>query len=44
MGAWQVSRILPAAAEAAASPKTGLAVFAENEKKNVLGTDLIYST
>ena len=34
MGAWQVSKILPASASAAASPKTGIAVFAEN-KKNV---------
>ena len=34
MGAWQVSKILPAAAAAeAASPKTGIAVFAENKRK-----------
>ena len=35
MGAWQVSRILPASASAAAaaSPKTGIAVFAENKRK-----------
>ena len=36
MGAWQVSKILPAAAaaaEAAASPKPGIAVFAENKRK-----------
>ena len=32
MGACQVSKIIPAAA---ASPKTGIAVFAENKKNNV---------